>query len=304
MALRLVGWRCSVWAWSRAGGYPGFVQVGKDRRMSHSDRVSTVPWAGWLLGLMVAGWITASCSSDDEMFGPGSPGTGTGGSATSSGQAGEGGSSSTSTGTGGSSASSGTGGGGGGTAGAGGTPVGNGCSDGTREYLSDAVLQPNMTGCSGGFSIAGVTTPASLQPACGRVAGNDSINPTGTGCSVEDLCSEGFHVCHGAVEVAEKSASGNCPPSPISSPTFWLTRQVQNDQGSCSQPPNTNNLTGCGTVGSPPPSSCLPLDRFLRYSNCDNSLSWSCGSLQTMFQEAALVTKSAPSEGGVLCCRD
>ena len=58
--------------------------------------------------------------------------------------------------------------------------------------------QPNIAGCAGGFDVPGVTTAASMQPNCGRISGNSSINPQGTGCSVEDLCSEGWHVCTGA----------------------------------------------------------------------------------------------------------
>src|SRR5207244_3044167 len=41
-----------------------------------------------------------------------------------------------------------------------------GCSDGTREAFVSMNTHPNIAGCSGGFSVAGVTTQNSMSPQC------------------------------------------------------------------------------------------------------------------------------------------
>lgn len=185
---------------------------------------------------------------------------------------------------------------------------GTGCSDGTREYFTDMNAQPNIAGCAGGFDVPSVTSQASLSPACGRVSGNDSANPTGTGCSVEDLCEQGFHVCTGADDVAQSSSTGQCDPVSAGAIEFWLTRQVQDGQGVCIDPPGTNNITGCGSLGGTPqdPQSCAPLTNRMRVQDCAPTQAWFCGnSAQTDGAiEATLVLKVGPSEGGVLCCHD
>lgn len=191
------------------------------------------------------------------------------------------------------------------TSGAGGGADAVGCSDGTREYFTDLQGQPDIAGCSGGFAIAGVSTPASLTPACNRVAGNDSVNATGTGCTVEDLCSEGWHVCLDAADLAQSSSTGQCDPSGPNE--FWLTRQVQDGQGACAAPPAVNNITGCGSLGGTPqdPQSCAPLTNRMRAADCGPTQAWYCGVTQndgTM--ESQLVIKVGPLEGGVICCRD
>ena len=76
-----------------------------------------------------------------------------------------------------------------------------GCSDGTREAFTNMGTHPNIAGCSGGFSVAGVTTQNSMSPQCNRGAGNSSGNTFGNGCSVEDLCAAGWHVCTSSAEV-------------------------------------------------------------------------------------------------------
>lgn len=191
------------------------------------------------------------------------------------------------------------------TSGSGGGVDAVGCSDGSREYFVDLQGQPDIAGCSGGFSVAGVSTPGSLAPACGRVAGNDSANPTGSGCTVEDLCSEGWHVCLDAADVGSSSSTGQCDPAAPNE--FWLTRQVQDSQGTCTQPPAVNNITGCGTLGGSPqdPQSCAPLTNRMRAADCVPTQAWYCGATQADGAiESQLVVKVGPAEGGVLCCRD
>jgi len=140
-----------------------------------------------------------------------------------------------------------------------------------------------------------------MQPACGRVAGDDSTNPNGAGCSVEDLCAVGWHVCKSAADVATSSANKGCAPDAVNG--FWLTRQAQTDGGSCAAPPVDNNPTGCGSIGYVAPGSCAPLNRWLRYSTCQATPPWSCGTSTQGLMEAALVTKNGPAQGGVICCK-
>lgn len=181
-----------------------------------------------------------------------------------------------------------------------------GCSDGTREYFVDPVTQPEIAGCDAGFDVPGVTTPESMSPACGRISGNDSANPDGAGCSAEDACSEGWHVCHGSADVAASSATGQCEPSLGVTPVFYITRQAQDEMGLCAAPPATNNIAGCGSLGAVPSDpGCLPLDRRMRVQECIPTGNWYCGNgANEGLIEAQVVMKFGSGEGGVLCCRD
>ena len=76
-----------------------------------------------------------------------------------------------------------------------------GCADGTREAFVNVVRFPSIAGCAGGWTVPGVLTPASMLPACARAAGNSGLRPNGAGCTVEDLCALGWHVCLGAREL-------------------------------------------------------------------------------------------------------
>jgi hypothetical protein len=179
-----------------------------------------------------------------------------------------------------------------------------GCSDGTREAYEDIAAQPNIAACAGGFSVPGVTTGASLQPACGYDAGNDGANPTGQGCSVADLCAPGWHVCVDKDDVAKSAEGGSCPDFPILAPgAFYLTRQAQ-DQSDCAPAPAVNNVVGCGNTGDLVLfQDCDPLNRRLRGFDCGLSQSWDCGGNGTD-NEAEIITKVSADGGGALCCRD
>jgi len=174
----------------------------------------------------------------------------------------------------------------------------SGCSDGTREAFTNTQTHPNIAGCVGGWSVAGVLTPKA--PACGRVSGNSSINPNGTGCAAEDLCAVGWHICASAAEVALKSSTGCTGAVGGGRTLFFTTRQSGPGTGNCAAT-GANDIFGCGTLGATPASSCAPLDRFSHNLCGSLGAPWSCGS--DGFQEANNVTKTAVGGGGVLCCR-
>jgi hypothetical protein len=188
-----------------------------------------------------------------------------------------------------------------------------GCADGEREGFTDLGTYPNIAGCSGGWSIAGIhtdapgtapacpglTTTDTTTPACGRNAGDDSTNPQGTGCNVADLCAQGWHVCTGADDVARSSPTG-CAGATGSDdpPVLFATRQSSTGCGECATGTSTdatcdsssctagclqtanvsNDVFGCGNFGAlTTASACGPLDRFS--NNLCSGLAgstWSC----------------------------
>lgn len=187
-----------------------------------------------------------------------------------------------------------------GSGGASGDPIG--CADGERELFVDEAASPNVAGCSGGFDVPGVTTAESKALGCGRDGGDDGGNKDGVGCSVADLCAEGWHVCQSLDEI---DVAG-CPNDGNEDPAFFVTR-VSTAPGavSCSASGN-DNLVGCGVgVGQAPSpaDSCSPLDSVLIFSLCDTELdAWDCGANADL--EVDVVTKPKKDEGGALCCRD
>lgn len=201
----------------------------------------------------------------------------------------------------------GSGGGGGATpatSGPGGAATGDpvGCADGERELFGDQAASPNVAGCAGAFDVPGVTTAPSKALGCARGAGDDGDNADGEGCSVADLCAEGWHVCQALSEIDVPG----CASDAASDPAFFVTR-ISTAPGAPTCMANGNdNLVGCGVnVGQPPmpPDSCAPLNAVLIFSLCDMELdAWSCGT--AMDVEAEVVTKTKKDEGGALCCRD
>lgn len=201
--------------------------------------------------------------------------------------------------------------------GAGGNVLVNGCADGTREGFLDALSFPDIAGCSGGFTVAGVLVD--LQRTCAGAAGNDSANPNGEGCSAADLCSDGFVVCEREADVALRSASG-CRGVTDAPNTFFITRQSGTGCGKCAlgtsfdptceqcscadgcAPTNTiaNDVFGCGTAGEPAPG-CGVIDRFSDDQCGALPPPWEC--VGTSCGEALSVRKPGPEAGGALCCR-
>jgi len=176
-----------------------------------------------------------------------------------------------------------------------------GCADGTREGFVDMAANPQIAGCSGGWSIPGVmlqnpgTAPQcpsvptfdTRSPACDRMGGNDGPNPDGVGCNVADLCANGWHVCTGAADV-ENHAPNGCATATLAAdpPLLFVSRQSSNGCCACASGTRTdsdcdalecttgcaqtadtaNDVFGCGNFGEPPDGTdpfvdCGPLDR-------------------------------------------
>ena len=266
-----------------------------------------------VLGAMGLSAAAAACSFDlHELAPPEEPGAGGAASSAATTQSSTTGSGMTTTSASGVAAGgaggAGTGGagaaGGGGT---GGTPT-EGCSDGTREAYEDAVMQPNIAGCAGGWDVPGVTSLESMTAHCNHSSGNDSMNKSGAGCSVEDLCSPSWRVCDSHADITLKAVGGQCPPD-TGAIAFWATRQsmnpqVNNDQVSCVASGN-NNVYGCIDSGDPTLGDfdqndmCTPLEKAMGGNNC--KLTWVCPPGN---EEALYITKTGSDFGGVLCCRD
>ncbi len=206
--------------------------------------------------------------------------------------------------TGGTSATGGSGGAAtGGTGGGTGGTSATGCSDGTRETFKSETLYKDVAGCSGAWTVPGVLSGSSMTPACNRAAGNTGANPTGIGCSVADLCAQGWDVCAGKNELGSKSPSG-CAADANNG--LWIVREAMDTfatscgLGGANQ---QNNVVGCGQgVGSPTPGSCAPLNRYFVIAECSGTPGWDCGS--DPLAEALNVTKDSSQFGGVICCKE
>jgi hypothetical protein len=183
--------------------------------------------------------------------------------------------------------------------------AGTGCSDDTREGFRDSTVWPRIAGCAGGFSQPGVI--GALKPTCRLRAGDSSNNPTGIGCSAADLCAIGWHVCLDGPDVKSHSPTGDCEGCVLAGePRFFLVATGATSTGICtSDRTATNDLHGCGGLGQPESGDCPPLDRRMGFADCLATADvWACGADGQSTEEAAVVTKSGPTLGGVLCCRD
>ena len=175
-----------------------------------------------------------------------------------------------------------------------------GCSDGTREAFASVTQFPSIAGCAGGWSVPGLG--ATTSPACLRLSGNSSTNPTGKDCSVADLCQVGWHVCETPAAVATKSSGVGCAGAGVAGQSaFFAIRQSGGGNAACG--PGDNDLFGCGDVGlAPDLATCAPLDRFSNDLCAALPATWVCGANGA--DERNNVAKSASEGGGVLCCRD
>jgi hypothetical protein len=175
-----------------------------------------------------------------------------------------------------------------------------GCSDGTREGFTPASTFRNIAACAGGWSIAGLLAPATKTPACSRASGNGSVNPTGAGCTVADLCQVGWHVCESAAEVMAKTGGAGCAGAATAG-FFFATRQSGPGAAQCGA--GANDVFGCGGVGiAPDPVTCAPLDRFSGDLCANLPAGFACGA--DGLEEANNVTHGNSTDGGALCCRD
>jgi len=189
------------------------------------------------------------------------------------------------------------------------SPVG--CADGTREGYINVAGYPLIAACVGGWSVPGLLSASALAPQCGRQGGNTGPNTAGAGCSVTDLCAEGWHVCRSAQEVFQLAGDCKDAVGPAgTSHTFFVTLQralgnvcpAANDVG-------TNHLHGCGNFGSPEDKSCAPFMFMLKDTDCAANTPWLCpttssGPATTTTAEYQTVTKLGSTRGGALCCHD
>lgn len=216
-----------------------------------------------------------------------------------------------------------------------------GCADGSREGFLDSATYPDIAGCSGAWSVPGIslfsTAPAcpgldvfnTLAPACDRQAGNDGTNPSGSGCNVADLCAPGWEVCPSEAVVAARA--GSCADAvPTGQSLFFATRQSSNGCNKCALGTSTdssvcnaescktgclntewtsNDVYGCGAgaQGGNNIGSCGQLNSAS--GNLGDQLpgTWNLNAATSADNnglcEAVVVTHSSPTDGGVLCCR-
>jgi hypothetical protein len=187
---------------------------------------------------------------------------------------------------------------------AGPSPSAVGCADGTREGYLDTDRYPHIAACAGGWQIAGLLDPLTRTATCDRQAGNTGALTDGYGCTVADLCADGWHVCETAAEVEELAT--NCDDAIVSTTpdfAFFVTRQrAFGFVCSSSNNNGTTNLHGCGNVGTLESLTCAPFTVMLRDVDCTLWPPWSCASSEVREYEA--VTKRGSNRGGVLCCKD
>lgn len=174
------------------------------------------------------------------------------------------------------------------------SPVG--CADGFREALLDEAAFPSVAACAGGFWIAGVGAPVAL---CDRQGGDDGPLPDGMGCSIEDLCAEGWHLCTSRQEVAAAGLA-DCGPQAWGG-QFFATSQSGEGANTCNDT-GTNDVFGCGDVGYGNISGCAPLNRSTGNLCVNLPGVWAC--MENAYDEVSHLVKPGSDAGGALCCRD
>lgn len=156
-----------------------------------------------------------------------------------------------------------------------------GCSDGTREGFTDLIRFNNLAACGGAWTVPGIHHNV---PACERKSGNTGTNSAGTGCNLEDLCAEGWHVCLGRGDVMTRSdygCDGILDGVNANEPALFITRtsstgSLQCDPDTVGVPLNMNDIFGCGNFGCyATGSECDPL-KLSSHNLCD-ALRNSCG---------------------------
>lgn len=177
-----------------------------------------------------------------------------------------------------------------------GEPSPIGCADGTRDALVDEVLHPNIAACAGGFGVPGVHLGT---PLCDRQGGNDGLLPDGMGCSIEDLCAAGWHLCTSQGEVMAAGIA-NCNDESWGS-QFFATAQSGQGKNACN-PMGTDDVFGCGDIGYSHIDNCAPLNRSTGNLCVELIGPWDCP--DDSADEVSHLTKAGPDNGGALCCRN
>lgn len=172
----------------------------------------------------------------------------------------------------------------------------NGCADGEREAFEDEAALPDIAGCAGAWDVPGVLANI---PYCDRQGGDDMFDPLGAGCSVEDLCGEGWHVCLDRIEVMDRGVA-SCNDHAFGG-SFFATRQSGNGSDTCANN-GVNDVFGCGDIGHTMIVGCAPLNRSTANGCIELPEPWDCDT--SLSQEAEFIVKSGPEFGGVICCRD
>lgn len=189
-----------------------------------------------------------------------------------------------------------------------------GCSDGTREGFRNLEQWPDIAGCAGGWQKLGLPVSGNPPRPCGRMAGDSSSNPEGLQCSalsdacvecgVADLCAPFWHPCIDGREVMNLSPTGCEDILPPGEQGFFVAMVGASADGVCA-PGERNDLHGCGNLGLPESDRCPPFSRRMGFADCENTGGiWKCGSSSQNLDEADLVIKPRPDQGGVLCCKD
>ena len=171
-----------------------------------------------------------------------------------------------------------------------------GCADGVREALVDEGVYPNIAACAGGFWVSGVASPV---PQCDREGGDDGPWPDGMGCSIEDLCAEGWHLCTSRQEVTAAGLA-SCDGVAWDS-QFFATSQSGEGANTCNDT-GSNDVFGCGDVGYSNIDGCAPLNRSTGNLCVNLPGAWACN--EDAYDEVTHLVKPGPDDGGALCCRD
>jgi hypothetical protein len=175
-----------------------------------------------------------------------------------------------------------------------------GCADGTREYLLDTTLHPGVAGCAGAFLTHGMLTKSEAGSPCHKRGGNDATNglSNGLGCSADDLCGGGWHVCVSATEFVD--SIGTCAEDSGAPEGGIFYASATRGTGSllCDGDGGTNDLFGCGATGAGVGAGCGAFNASL--STFKPISYWLLGGAAT---ELVDVQKQA-GLGGVLCCHD
>ena len=142
---------------------------------------------------------------------------------------------------------------------------------------------------------------------CNREAGNDGLNAAGAGCTVSDLCAEGWHVCRGKDDVISRNPHGGAIEEGCAgvmdgaaSPVFFTTQMSSTGAFECASGVDaTNDLFGCGNLGTTPDAAtCNPLNRSSGNLCGGLGAPWSCPTLNGGLDETQRVVKTGSAGGG------